>query len=141
MPDHWVDDATTWTHASATPGVTDNGQYGFMWWFSPATDNGQKPDPVYVDISAPLQRTDASGGAVALHDKASGTVSDWTFAALGIYGQMIAINRPEHLVVVQWSVWDKPDPVCCDKSNPEFDASDPYSEQAVFLNSMLKALH
>lgn len=31
-----------------------------------------------------------------------GSVSDWTFAGLGIYGQMIAINQAEHIVVVQW---------------------------------------
>jgi CubicO group peptidase (beta-lactamase class C family) len=143
LPDHWVKDAITWTTASATPGVSDNGQYGYMWWFSPATDNGLKPAPLYADIDAPLQNTDAPKGAIALHTKTvpTNSVSDWTFAALGIYGQLIAINQSEHLVVVQWSVWDKPDPVCCDKANPEFDARDPYSEQAVFLNAILQTLH
>ena len=144
LPENWVRDATRWTAASATPGSSDNGQYGYMWWFSAGSDNGLKPDPLYVNIGAPLQNADAKSkslhGSELIQGQAA-SVSDWTFSALGIYGQMIAINQAEHLVVVQWSVWDKPDPVCCDKSNIEYDARDPYTEQAVFVNAVIRALH
>ncbi|PRY04546.1 beta-lactamase [Paraburkholderia sp. BL25I1N1] len=151
LPDNWMRDATTWTSASAQPQYADNGQYGYMWWFSPAYDDGlvggtNNPDPIYVDIGAPLQNTNSPSGAVAVQSRPPvqgqpASVSDWTFAAIGIYGQMIAINQRENLVVVEFGVWDKPDPTCCTVSDSEYIASDPYNEQSVFLNAMLRALH
>jgi CubicO group peptidase (beta-lactamase class C family) len=30
--------------------------------------------------------------------------------ALGIYGQVIMVNRAEHLVIVQWSTWPQAEP-------------------------------
>ncbi|MCA8295961.1 beta-lactamase family protein [Burkholderia sp. AU30198] len=147
LPDNWVRDATTWTSASAAPSYADNGQYGYMWWFVPSYDDGvHQPAPMYADIGAPLQNTTNPSGAVPVQGRAPvqgqlGSVSDWTFAAIGIYGQMIAINQKEKLVVVQWSVWDKPDPSCCDASDVAYDASNPYDEKATFLNAMLVALH
>lgn len=151
LPDNWVRDATTWTAASAIPYYADNGQYGYMWWFSPSYEDEpiggtNHPSPIYVDVGAPIQNADASGGAVPIQARPPvqgqpSSVSDWTFAAVGIYGQMIAINQRENLVVVQWSAWDKPDPVCCDKTSVEYDASNPYNEEAVFVNALLKALH
>jgi CubicO group peptidase (beta-lactamase class C family) len=147
LPDNWVRDATTWTSASAVPSVVDNGQYGYMWWFSPAYDDGvHQPSPTFADIGAPLQNTTNPAGAVPVQGRPAiqgqpDSVSDWTFAAIGVFGQMIAINQKENLVVVQWSVWDKPDPTCCDASDPSYIASNPYDEESTFLNAMLIALH
>lgn len=147
LPDHWVRDATTWTLASAEPSVSDNGQYGYMWWFSPANDDGvHTVSPLFVDVGAPLQNTTNPAGAVPIQGRAAvqgqpGSVSDWTFAAIGVFGQMIAINPKENLVVVQWSVWDKPDPTCCDATESSYVASNPYGEESTFLNAMISALH
>ncbi|WP_152223764.1 serine hydrolase [Pseudomonas sp. SCB32] len=147
LPENWVRDATTWTLASAEPKVSDNGQYGYMWWFSPANDDGvHKPSPLFANIGAPLQNTTNPAGAVPIQGRAAvqgqpGSASDWTFAAIGVFGQMIAINQKENLVVVQWSVWDKPDPTCCDSSETSYIASNPYGEESTFLNAMLAALH
>ncbi|ANC03360.1 hypothetical protein AB688_14950 [Pseudomonas putida] len=52
-----------------------------------------------------------------------------TFWALGIFGQSIAINPQERLVVVQWSTW----------KNAESPSS-LYDEQAVFVNAVSAAL-
>jgi CubicO group peptidase (beta-lactamase class C family) len=140
LPDNWVKDAITWSSASASPEYADNGQYGYMWWFNPAYDNGLAPSPVTLNMAAPLQDTDAAGGAVRVQAQPA-SVADWTFAALGIYGQMIAINQREKLVVVQWATWDKTDPTCCDTASASYNARDPYNEEAVFLNALIKALH
>ncbi|GGP17619.1 serine hydrolase domain-containing protein [Silvimonas iriomotensis] len=151
LPEHWMRDATTWTMASALPYYADNGQYGYYWWFAPAYDDNQVgatnfASPIYANIGAPLQNTDNPAGAVPVQARGPvqgqpGSVSDWTFEAQGAFGQLIAINQREHLVVVQWSVWDKPSPTCCDPTNPENSADDPYNEQGTFLNAMLTALH
>ncbi|WDU64059.1 serine hydrolase [Pseudomonas poae] len=151
LPQNWIRDSTTWTAASALPHYADNGMYGYMWWFSPAYDDSlvggtNVADPIYVDIGAPLQNSDASGGSVPVQSRPPvqgqpASISDWTFSAVGIYGQFIAINQSEHLVVVQWSTWDKPDPRCCDQSDPQFTVENPYNEQAVFLNAVIKSLH
>lgn len=152
LPDNWITDATTWTVNSALPGYADNGQYGYMWWFSPAYNKHNlvggtsQASPIFANIGAPLQNTDNPNGAMPVQERAPvqgqpGSVTDWTFAAIGIYGQMIAINQRENLVVVQWSVWDKPSPTCCNPADPEFAANDPYNEQSVFLNALLIALH
>jgi len=147
LPDNWVRDATTWTSASAVPSYAENGQYGYMWWFVPSYDDGvHNPAPMFANLGAPLQNTTNPAGAVPVQGRAPiqgqpSSVSDWTFAAIGIFGQMIAINQKENLVVVQWSVWDKPDPSCCDASDVGYDASNPYDEKSTFLNAMLIALH
>lgn len=147
LPHNWVQDATTWTSASALSSYAENGLYGYMWWFSPAYDDGvHDPAPTFADIGAPQQNTTNPAGAVPVQGRAAiqgqpSSVSDWTFAAIGIYGQMIAINQKENLVVVQWSVWDKPDPTCCDSSDPKYVAANPYDEESTFLNAMLIALH
>ena len=49
LPDNWINDAITWSSASASAGYADNGQYGYMWWFNPAYDNGLYPDPITLD--------------------------------------------------------------------------------------------
>lgn len=151
LPDNWIRDATTWSAASVVPHYADNGMYGYMWWFNPAYDDAlvdgkNLPDPIYAEIGAPLQNTTVLSGAVPVQgrgpiDGQPGSVSDWTFAAVGIYGQFIAINQRENLVVVQWSTWDQPDPKCCDASDPQYVAENPYNEQAVFLNALIRALH
>jgi CubicO group peptidase (beta-lactamase class C family) len=86
LPDGWIKQATTWVRApgSITPGTPD-GQYGFQWWYNPGT-----PDASDLD----------GGLAVARH-------SYW---ALGIYGQAIAIDPAEHVVMVQWSAWPAAEP-------------------------------
>jgi len=104
------------------------------------------PSPIYVDIGAPPQCTDAPGGAVTIQGRdlvlgQPASVSGWTFAAIGIYGQMIAINQRQKLVVVQWSVWDKPDPTCCGASDGNYDVHDPYAEEGIFVNALQKASH
>ena len=66
----------------------------------------------------------------------TGTTADWTFAAIGIFGQMIAVNQRERLVVVQWGVWDRPDP-----TDLTVDPRDPYNEEAVMINALTDALH
>ncbi|MES2353659.1 MAG: serine hydrolase [Pseudomonadota bacterium] len=104
LPDHWMKDATAWTDASAQAyGYPD---YGYMWWWNPVDPNTNHPNP-----------------ASTFH-------SDWTFAALGIYGQMIAINQKERLIVVQWATWDEAD-----------GPPDHYNEEATFFNALIKALH
>lgn len=106
LPANWLAQSTTWTKAkdSVTPQSPD-GQYGYQWWFIGA-------DP-------------ARPGASEVNETAR-----QAFWAVGIYGQAIAINRAEHLVVVQWSTWKQ--------------ASGPaamYDEQAFFVDAVTRALH
>ncbi|MBV8471463.1 MAG: serine hydrolase [Burkholderiaceae bacterium] len=125
LPDRWMSDATRWTRASAVPDTDNKGIYGYMWWRSASADDGRNhPSPKVVRLPG-LARP----------------VSDSTFMAEGVYGQMIAINPPEKLVVVEWSVWDKPDPTCCDEKDPEYVANNPWNEQATFVNALIQALH
>jgi CubicO group peptidase (beta-lactamase class C family) len=147
LPDNWGRDSITWTAISAAPGYGDNGTYGNMWWFNPAYDDGvHNASPLFVNVGAPLQDTTVPTGAVAVQSRGPvqgqpGSVSDWTFMAIGVYGQMIAINQRENLVVVHWGVWDKPDPHCCDATDPAYIANNPYNEEAVFVNALTQALH
>jgi CubicO group peptidase (beta-lactamase class C family) len=86
LPDGWVKEATTWVQArgSVTP-ETPDGQYGFQWWYNPGE-------------SAP---GDPQGALeIARH----------SFWAIGIYGQAIAIDPAEHVVMVQWSAWPAASP-------------------------------
>ncbi|MFO0588016.1 MAG: serine hydrolase domain-containing protein [Polyangiaceae bacterium] len=133
LPANWVQDATTWFAPSAIPGFADNGQYGYMWWFYPAYDDGiNNPSPLQTKTgNAPLQRTTGSAPVPI-----TGHTSDWSFAGYGIYGQMIAINPIEKIVMVQFAAWDHANPV--DLS--EF-PDNPYNEEGVFLNAVIDALH
>lgn len=106
LPSGWISQSTTWSKAkgSVTP-TTPEGQFGYQWWF-----NG-------VDPSRP-------GGGNA------NRTAQQTFWAEGIYGQAIAINPTEHLVMVQWSTWkeaETPDSL--------------YEEQALFFSALAQALH
>ena len=105
LPSDWIAQSMTWTKAkgSVTP-ATPDGQYGYQWWFG-----GIDPD-----------RHDA--------DNAMQTARD-TFWAEGIYGQAIAINPTEKLVMVQWSTWQE----------AETPAS-LYDEQVLFFNALARAL-
>ncbi|MFK3775280.1 serine hydrolase domain-containing protein [Pseudomonas sp. NPDC089406] len=79
LPDDWIARSTHWTTAKGSvTAAAPNGQYGYQWWY-----NAPAPDA----DSEPKQTAN----------------SDKTFWALGIFGQTIAINQAEGLVVVQWS--------------------------------------
>jgi CubicO group peptidase (beta-lactamase class C family) len=105
LAEDWLQRSTQWTKAEGS--VTDfapHGQFGYQWWF-----NGLPPD-----IDAEPNVT---------------TSSDQTFWAFGIFGQFIAINPVEQLVVVQWSTWaqaETPDLL--------------YEEQALMVNAVSNAL-
>ena len=133
LPTNWVKDATTWFAPSAIPGFADNGQYGYLWWFYPAWDDGiNNPSPLMTKTGpVPLQNT-TGASAVQLTNR----TSDWTFSGYGIYGQLLSINQLEKVVVVQFSTWDLADPVDLVVS-PE----DPYNEESVFVNAVIDALH
>lgn len=105
LPDDWIARSTHWTQAKGSvTAAAPNGQYGYQWWYNaPAADANAEPKQT--------------------------ANSDKTFWALGIYGQSIAINPAEHLVMVQWSTWE----------NAETPSS-LYDEQAVFVNAVSKAL-
>ena len=105
LPPDWIEQSVRWTKAkgSVTP-ATPDGQFGYQWWFSG------------VD---PRRR----GADSAMH------TAKQTFWAEGIYGQAIAINPVEKLVLVQWSTWkeaETPDSL--------------YEEQALFFDAIARAL-
>ncbi|WP_085679077.1 MULTISPECIES: serine hydrolase [unclassified Pseudomonas] len=106
LPDDWIARSTHWTQAKGSvTAAAPNGQYGYQWWYNaPAADANLEPKKT--------------------------ATSDQTFWALGIYGQTIAINPAEKLVMVQWSTW----------KNAETPSS-LYDEQAVFVNAVSQALH
>lgn len=81
LADGWLKAATTWTHArgSVTP-ETPDGQYGFQWWYNPGEASAGDPDGVLA-------------------------VARQSYWAEGIYGQALAIDPVEHVVMVQWSAW------------------------------------
>ena len=85
LPDGWIKQATTWVRVpgSVTP-ETPDGQYGFQWWYNPGEAT---PEPGW--------RTG---------------VARQSFWAEGIYGQAIAIDPVEHVVMVQWSAWPAASP-------------------------------
>jgi CubicO group peptidase (beta-lactamase class C family) len=105
LPKEWIAQSVTWSTAknSVTP-ATPNGQFGYQWWF-----NGV--DPARADTDNVVK--------TAQH----------TFWAEGIYGQTIAINPSENLVMVQWSVWKEADA-----------PTSLYDEQALFFNAVAHAL-
>ena len=106
LPADWLEQSTTWTRVvgSVTPASPD-GQFGYQWW-------SMRVDP-------------GRAGAAAVNQSLR-----HTFGAEGIYGQLIAIDPAEKLIVVQWSTWreaDTPDAL--------------YDEQALFVNAVSHALH
>ena len=100
LPDGWVRDASDWSPASASP-EHPNGIYGYQWWNNPVPSANEKPSAVGENL--------------------------W---ALGIFGQMIAINRHEGLVMVQWSTWPVAEP----------DFNDQPLEAAVLFDAIATAL-
>lgn len=107
LPDNWLKEATRWSTAknSVSEGYPD-GIYGYQWWNNNV--------PVNVNNVSPKGDGDPSE-------------SMW---ALGIYGQTIAINKKENLVMVQWSTWKEAEPAA-DKQQ---------MENAVFFNAVAEAL-
>ncbi len=105
LPADWLRQSTTWTLAknSVTP-ATPSGQYGYQWWYG---------------------GIDPRRSTVAAREIAAESL--W---AEGIYGQAIAIDPAEHLVLVQWSTWEQ----------AETPAS-LYDEQALFFAAVARALH
>ena len=87
LPDNWVNDAATWTQAKhSVSAAHPEGIYGYQWWNNAIPANAQHVVP-----------TSAEGLKHSL----------W---ALGIYGQIIMVNRAENLVIVQWSTWPQAEP-------------------------------
>jgi CubicO group peptidase (beta-lactamase class C family) len=87
LPDGWVRQASTWTTAAGSVSAGHpNGIYGYQWW------NNNIP-------------TDAGD----VSPKGSPELQS-TLWALGIFGQVIAINQEHNLVMVQWSTWDTAEP-------------------------------
>jgi CubicO group peptidase (beta-lactamase class C family) len=105
LPDDWIKQSVTWTKAkgSVTP-ETPDGQFGYQWWLAGV-------DP-------------ARSGA----ERAMETAKN-SFWAEGIYGQAIAIDPTEKLVMVQWSTWKE----------AETPAS-LYDEQSLFFDALARAL-
>jgi CubicO group peptidase (beta-lactamase class C family) len=105
LPPDWIAQSTAWTRAkgSVTAAAPD-GQFGYQWWFV-------APDP------------GRAGAGQAMK------TSRRTFWAEGIYGQVIAIDPTDRLVMVQWSTWkeaETPDSL--------------YDEQALFFNAVSHSL-
>jgi CubicO group peptidase (beta-lactamase class C family) len=79
LPHDWLAQSTAWTHAKGSVDESNpNGQYGYQWWHA-----------------AIPKRADADLKALA----------DRTLWAEGIFGQTIAIDPAQHVVMVQWSTW------------------------------------
>ncbi|TCW17921.1 CubicO group peptidase (beta-lactamase class C family) [Raoultella sp. BIGb0138] len=87
VPDGWFDQSSAWTTAlnSVSPAHPE-GIYGYQWWNNAIPQNAKNV--------APTPQEGLKG-------------SLW---ALGIYGQVIMVNRAEHLVIVQWSTWPQAEP-------------------------------
>ncbi len=106
LPEDWLRRSTTWTKArgSVTP-EAPQGQYGYQWWHA-----GIRPE-----------RGDPDGAREVIEN---------SFWAEGIYGQALAINPAEHVVMVQWSTWPEAYP-----------GKDRYEEQVLFFAAAVHALH
>ena len=102
----WVRQSTEWTQAKGSvTAAAPHGQFGYQWWYA-----GVEP---------------GHGGTASLTQTA-----EHTFWAEGIYGQTLAINPGERLILVQWSTW----------AAAETPAS-LYDEQAIFFDALVRALH
>lgn len=106
LPDNWVKDARVWNQAkNSVTAKHPEGSYGYEWWNNsiPATYTGKYTNKL----------------------KAADT--QW---ALGIFGQIIMVNQPEKLVIVQWATWPK--------AEPSFDAQP--LEAALMFNAIANKL-
>ena len=87
VPAGWFDQAASWTKAlNSVSAAHPQGIYGYQWWNNAIPANAQHVQP-----------TPQEGLQGSL----------W---ALGIDGQVIMVNRAEHLVIVQWSTWPQAEP-------------------------------
>lgn len=106
LPDNWIKQSTTWTTAKGSVDEANpQGQYGYQWWH-----NGINPK-------------------ANIEPKTTDT-SNQTFWAMGIFGQTIAINPVEDLVMIQWSTWKEAVP-----------SNNLGPEQAAFFNALSNALN
>ncbi len=103
LPHDWLAESTAWTHAKGSVDASNpDGQYGYQWWHA-GTPKG------------------ADAGLKALADR--------TLWAEGIFGQTIAVDPSQNVVMVQWSTW------------AEAEGSDALSdEQLLFLQALEKSL-
>jgi CubicO group peptidase (beta-lactamase class C family) len=106
LPDDWLAQSRNWTRArgSVTPSSPD-GAFGYQWWHSTIRPS--------LAASEGISR-----------------IADESFWALGIFGQAIAIDPVEHLILVQWSTWkeaEKPDSL--------------YDEQVLLFGALGRSLH
>ena len=103
LPDHWLADSSNWTQArnSVTPEYP-KGQYGYQWWNYHPTSG------------TPL----------------SSKNMDATFWGRGIFGQRMAINPKNNIVMVQWSAWDSARP-----------SAEIENENALFFNAVTNYLN
>jgi len=87
LPEHWLEQATDWNKAkNSVSAAHPEGMYGYQWWNNAVPANAKNVTP------APSESLKGSM---------------W---ALGIYGQVIMVNRAENLVIVQWSTWPQAEP-------------------------------
>lgn len=87
LPEHWLEQAADWNKAKNSVSATHpEGMYGYQWWNNAVPANAKNVTP------APSESLKGSM---------------W---ALGIYGQVIMVNRAENLVIVQWSTWPQAEP-------------------------------
>jgi len=87
LPDGWVTQSASWTRAKGSVSAAHpQGLYGYQWWNNEVPVNAKNVTP---------------------RPEASLQHSLW---ALGIFGQMIMVNRAENLVIVQWSTWPQAEP-------------------------------
>jgi len=87
LPEHWLEKATDWNKAkNSVSAAHPEGMYGYQWWNNAVPANAKNVTP------APSESLKGSM---------------W---ALGIYGQVIMVNRAENLVIVQWSTWPQAEP-------------------------------
>ena len=108
LPEHWVAQSADWNQAKNSVSVAHpQGLYGYQWW------NNEVPANAKNVVPAP-------------QDSLKGSM--W---ALGIYGQMIMVNRAENLVIVQWSTWPQ--------AEPSFSAQP--LEASLMFSAIAKALH
>ena len=87
LPDNWVAQSASWNTAQkSVTAAHPQGIYGYQWWNNEV--------PVNAKNVVPTAQNSLKG-------------SMW---ALGIFGQMIMVNRAENLVIVQWSTWPQAEP-------------------------------
>lgn len=87
LPENWVNEASAWNQAAnSVSAAHPDGSYGYQWWNNAIPANATNVTPT------PEQSLKGS------------------LWALGIYGQMIMVNRAENLVIVQWSTWPMAEP-------------------------------